>query len=111
MMEKGIYFIVIALFVAELFKVLIYANQITCDVTQWTQNDVKQQEMEHLSKIFLYRTETFQSSYIRTKYHDMAHCDISMAMQWAVVALYPKGKIRVSLPNKGYLLLMFIQWV
>jgi len=41
----------------------------------------------------------------------MAHYDISMAMQWALVALYPKGKIRVSLPNKGYLLLMFIQWV
>ena len=33
MMEKGVYFIVIALFVAELFKVLIYANKITCDVT------------------------------------------------------------------------------
>ena len=41
----------------------------------------------------------------------MAYCDISMAVQWAPGTLYPKGKIRVSLPNKGYLLLMFIQWV
>ena len=39
----------------------------------------------------------------------MAHCDISIAMQWASGPLNPKGKIRVSLPNKGYLLLMFIQ--
>ena len=44
-----------------------------------------------------------------TKFHDMAHCDISIATQWASGPLNPKGKIRVSLPNKGYLLLMFIQ--
>lgn len=72
MMEKGVYFIVIALCIElKLFRVLIFV----------------------------------------TKYHDMAHYDISMAMQWALVALYPKGKIRVSLPNKAYLLLMFIQRV
>ena len=33
MMKNGVYFIVIALLVAELFKILIYANQRTCDVT------------------------------------------------------------------------------
>ena len=44
-----------------------------------------------------------------TKFHDMVHCDISIARQWASGPLHPKGKIRVSLPNKGYLLLMFIQ--
>ena len=42
---------------------------------------------------------------------DMAHCDVSIATQWAPGPLHPKGKIRVSLPNKGYLLLMFFQWV
>ena len=46
-----------------------------------------------------------------TKFHDMAHCDVSIATQWAPGPLHPKGKIRVSLPNKGYLFLMFIQWV
>ena len=33
MMKNGVCFIRIALLVAELFKILIYANYITCDVT------------------------------------------------------------------------------
>ena len=36
MIKNGVYFIVIALLVAELFKILIYANLMTCDVTGWT---------------------------------------------------------------------------
>ena len=48
MMKNGVYFIVIALLVAELFKILIYANYTTCDITLWTQNDVKSQKMEYL---------------------------------------------------------------
>ena len=50
MMKKCVYFIVIALMVAESFKILVYANQITCDVTMWTQNNVKKilsQKMEY----------------------------------------------------------------
>ena len=38
MMKNGVYFIRIAVLVAELFKIFIYANSITCDVTLWTQN-------------------------------------------------------------------------
>ena len=41
MVKNGIYFIVIAHVVAELFKM-------TCDVLLWTQNDVKSQKMEYL---------------------------------------------------------------
>ena len=41
MMKNGVYFIAIAFFVAELFMILIYVNEMTCDVTMWTQNDVK----------------------------------------------------------------------
>ena len=41
MTKTGVYFIVIALLVAELFKILLYANQITCEVTVWTQSGVK----------------------------------------------------------------------
>ena len=33
MMKNGVYFIVIALLVAELFKILIDATKRTCDVT------------------------------------------------------------------------------
>ena len=40
-MKNGVYLIVIAFLVAELFKILIYANKMACDVTMWTQNDVK----------------------------------------------------------------------
>ena len=46
MMKNGVYFIVIALLVAELFKM-------TCDVTLWTQNDVKSQKMEYLGTLFV----------------------------------------------------------
>ena len=42
MMKNGVYFIVIALLVAELFKILMYAN--SCDVTGWTQSGIKSQK-------------------------------------------------------------------
>ena len=57
-MENGVYFIVILLLVAELFKLFIYANEMTCDVALWTQNNVKPQKMEYLLRLFLHRTET-----------------------------------------------------
>ena len=41
MMKNGFYFIRIALLVAQLLKILVYANWMTCDITLWTQNDVK----------------------------------------------------------------------
>lgn len=43
-MKNGVYFIVIALLVAELFKILIHANYMTCDVILWTQSGVKSQK-------------------------------------------------------------------
>ena len=39
MMKNGVYFIVIALLFAEFFKILVYENKMTWDVTMWTQND------------------------------------------------------------------------
>ena len=45
MMKNGVYFIVVDLLVAELFKILINANQRTRDITMWTQNVVKSQKM------------------------------------------------------------------
>ena len=58
MIKNSVHFIVIALLVAELFKILIYANSIACDVTVWTQTGVKSQKIEYLPQLFLYRTET-----------------------------------------------------
>ena len=48
MMKNGVYFIVMARLLAELFEILIYANEMTCDVTMLTRNDVKSRKMEYL---------------------------------------------------------------
>ena len=61
MMKNGVYFIVIAPLVAQLFKILVYANQMTSDVLLWTQNNVTSQKMEYLRRLFPYRTETLSS--------------------------------------------------
>ena len=37
MKKNGVYFIVIAILVVKLFEILIYANEMTCDVILWTQ--------------------------------------------------------------------------
>ena len=58
MMKNGVYFIVIAPLVAKLFKILINANLMTCDIKMWTQSDVKSQKIESLSRLSLYRTQT-----------------------------------------------------
>ena len=50
MTKNGVYFIVIAFLVAELFKILIYEDYRGCDLTRRTQNDVKSQNMEYLCK-------------------------------------------------------------
>ena len=42
--KNGVYFIVIALLVAELFKILTYANYMTCDIRMWTQSGVQSQK-------------------------------------------------------------------
>ena len=42
MMKTVIYFIIIiSILGSEIFTILIYANHRICDVTMWTQNDVK----------------------------------------------------------------------
>ena len=48
MMKNGGCCIAIAFLVAELLKILISANKITCALTRWTQNDVKSQKMEYI---------------------------------------------------------------
>ena len=40
MMKNGVYFIVIALLVAKLFKILSFGNKMNCDITMWTQKYV-----------------------------------------------------------------------
>ena len=87
MKKNGVYFIVIALLVAELFKM-------SCDVTLWTQNDVKSQKMEYLWRLFLYRTETLYSCFTQHKVSWHFHWDIFMATKWAPGPLHSKDKIQ-----------------
>ena len=61
MMKNGVYFIVIALLVAELFKV-------TCDITLWTQNDVKSQKIEGF---FVIELKLCTVVALTTKFHDI----------------------------------------
>ena len=65
MIKNGIYFIVIALLLAELFKILIYADYVTCDVTMLTQSGVKSQKIEYLP-CFLYKTGTLYSCFTQS---------------------------------------------
>ena len=55
MMKNGVYFIVIALLVAKLFKILIYANLWRHFVNT---SGIKSHKIEYLSQLFLYRVET-----------------------------------------------------
>ena len=57
-MKNGVYFTVIALLVAELFKIFTFANEMTCDVQPGTESGVMSQKNEYLSRRFLHRTET-----------------------------------------------------
>ena len=59
-MKNGVYFIVMAFLVAKLFKILIYANRMNCDITMWAQSDVKVQNMEYLCKYQVYTVEILQ---------------------------------------------------
>ena len=73
MMEIGVYFIRIALLVAELFKIFIYANKITCDVTLWTQNDVKSQTKWNISEdFFCIELKLCAVVISTTKFHDIS---------------------------------------
>jgi len=47
-MRGGVCFVVVALLVVELFKILVCANWMAGDVTLWTQNGVTSQKMESL---------------------------------------------------------------
>ena len=111
MIKNGVYFIVVAFLVAKLFKILIYANKRTCDVTRWTQNDVKSQKWNISEDFFCIELKLFKVVILITKFHDMVLCDISMATQCIPDRLHVKDKIGVPIPKKCYLLLMLIQCV
>ena len=65
MMKNGVYFTVIALLVAELFKV-------TCDVTLWTQNDVNHKKWNISEDFFCIELKLCTVVALTTKFHDIS---------------------------------------
>ena len=96
-----------ALLVAEVFKILVHANEMTYDVTLWTQNDAKLQISGIcLKTLFVWNCNCTVVANT-TKFPDIS-TDISMATQWAPDPLHSKHRIRIFSFKKCYLLLLFI---
>ena len=95
--------------VAALFKILIYANYMTGDVTMWTQSGVlSHKKNKSLSRLFLEELKPSAVVTLITKFHDMSTVTFSTATQWAPS---PFKWEKFSSCKKGYLLMLFIEWV
>ena len=101
MTKNGVYFIVMTLLVAELFKTLTYANWMTCDITIWTQNDVKSQKNGVSLKTFCIELELCTVLTLITKFHDMS----TVTFPWRHNGLqaFSMQKVKISSFNKCYL--------
>ena len=71
MMKNGVYFIVKALLVVELFEILIYGNKMTCDVTLLTRIDVQSQKWNISEGIFSIELKLCAVVTFITKFHNM----------------------------------------
>ena len=58
--------------VAELFKILVYANEMTCDVALWTQNDVKRQKRKISEDFFCIELKLCTVVALTTKFHNIS---------------------------------------
>ena len=111
-MKNGIYFIVIALLVVELFKILIYANEMTSDVTLWTQNDIKITKKWNISEdFFCIELKLCTVVTLITKFHDMSTVTFPWQHNGLQALSIQKVKSEFSSFKKCYLLLVFIQQV
>ena len=104
MMKNDVYSIVIALLVAELFKM-------TCDVTLWIQNDVKSQNMEYLWRLFCIELKFCTVVALTTKFHDISTVTFPWQHNGLQALSIQKDKIGVFSFKKCHLLLLLIQWV
>ena len=103
-MKNNVYFIVIAFLVGELFKIMIYLLFVTSQSGHKIIGKITK-KWNISEYIFCVELKRFTVVMLFTKFFNIAHCDISMATQWAPDPLHSKGKIRVSLFSKCYLLL------
>ena len=105
MTKNGFYFNVIALLFAELLKILIYKNEMTCDVQPGTETGVMSQKNEYIT-IFSVILELKLSTVVTliTKFHDMS----TVTFPWQHTGLQAlsiqRGKSEFSSFKKCYLL-------
>ena len=111
MMKNGVYFSVIALLVADLLKILIYANSMS--VTSQKGHKVVKNHKKLIISLDFFCIELKLSTVVMllTKFHDMS----TVTFPWQHNGLQPlfiqRGKLEFSSFKKCYLLLLFIRWV
>ena len=112
-MKNGVYFIVIALLVAELFKILIYANLMTCDVILWSKSGVKKNHKKFNISHNFFCVELKLSTVVTliTKFHDMSTVTFPWQHDGLQALSIQRGKSEFSSIKKCYLILLFIQWL
>ena len=109
MMKNGLYFIVIALLVAELFKILSYANEMS--VTSQKGHKVVQNHKKLNLSLDFFCMELKLSTVLTllTKFHDMSTVTFPWQHNGLQAHSIQKGKSEFSSFKKCYLLLLFIQ--
>jgi len=109
MMKNGVCYIVTALLVAEPFKTLIYANQISV-TSQKGHKVVQNHKKLNISFDFLC-IELKLSTVVTllTKFHDMSTVTFPWQHNGLQALSIQKGKSEFSSFKKSYLLLLFIQ--
>ena len=96
MMKNGVYFLVLALLVAELFKILIYANH---------------KELNISYDFFCIELKLSTVVRLLTKFHEMSFVTFLWQQNGFQALSIQSGKSEFSSFKICYLLLLFIQWV
>ena len=104
MMKNGVYFTVIALLVAELFKIFIFPNEVTCDFQPGTESGVCHKKMNISHDVFCIELKLSTVVTLITKFHDLS----TVTIPWQHYGLQVLSMQFFSF-KKCYLLLLFIQ--
>ena len=95
-----------------LFKILIYANWMTCGVTIWTQSGLKSQKLNIAHDLFCIELKLSTVVTLIAKFHVNL---FTVTFPWQHNGLQALsinwGKSEFSSLRKSYMLLLFIQWM
>ena len=111
MMKNGVYFIVITLLAAELLKILIYTNFMTCDVTMVTKWCEIPKKLNISHDFFCIELKHSTVLEFLTRFHNMSTVTFPWQDNELQALSIQRGKSEFSSFKKCYLLLLFIQYV